>query len=1069
MTWKQDYLLLILATAVPSLGQAGRAELFGMILDPSGLAVSKARVQAEDQATRARFEAGTDDRGEYHLLGLPAGEYVLTVECAGFRKYQQSGIMLRLAEQVALDVKLQVGETSNTMEVVSAAPLLQTAEGAVSFSVDQNKVETLPLDGRNFIPLVALSPGVALPGGGSLLPRIDGSRPRTNEYLYDGISVLQPEPGQVAFYPVIDGIAEFKVNLNAYSPEYGRSNGGTVMVIGKSGGNALHGTIFEFLRNEALNARNYFAPAGPKPEFRRNQYGFAVGGPIRKNKTFYFVDWQGTRLRTGTTRFSTVPLASQRQGVFSQAIYDPATTPRQVFPNNTIPLARFDSVGQQVLAHYPLANLPGTANNYVRTAVEPDNQDQFDGRVDHYFAERNRFFARYSYLRDDDTPVTPLPDGSGSLTTGVIGHAITRGDGVVAEDDWTISTSMLNQARFGYTRRDLVQTSLQNGGLTVPGIPANSFAAVLPIFAVAGYQQIGPTTAANSNFTTSVTEYLDTASLVRGRHTIKAGMDLRREALDVLNPPNPTGSFTINTTGTNSSTAAGGNAMASLLLGQVNAFSIDIQKNVIQERAHIAEFFVGDEWRASNRLTVKLGTRYTLNFPSTEVHNQGAVFNLNTQVLDFPHTSRNLECCDFGPRAGLAYRVSDSLVLRSGYGLMYFEQSGITTPFTLPQFPFVQTVGQQSQDNINAAFPLSAGPTVQVSAPNPNSGLGQGVFGVQRDNGSGYSQQWNFTVQKTLGKNLNFEAGYLGSKNTRLGIPDANINQLPSQDLALGAALLTKVANPYYGQIPASSSLGGTTLAEQQLLRAYPRFTSVVMFRDNVGNSKYNAFQTKLEKRLSGGLTFTFAYTFSKLLDDASSVFSQTIFTGPILNSTGASDAFNRHLEKDVSSGDIPQVLAAGWTYAIPRWWKISGWEIAGLVRIQSGDAVPVTQATNLNSSLGFATQRPNLIADPNNFAGRSVAEWFNVAAFTAAPQFKIGTASRNPVRGPGLQNADVMIGKTFRLTERMKLEFRAEAFNVSNTPPLNDPNGSFGSAAFGTITTAGNPRDFEFAGKLRF
>jgi len=1069
MTWKQDYLLLILATAVPSLGQAGRAELFGMILDPSGLAVSKARVQAEGQATRARFEAGTEDRGEYHLLGLPAGEYVLTVECAGFRKYQQSGIMLRLAEQVALDVKLQVGETSNTMEVVSAAPLLQTAEGAVSFSVDQNKVETLPLDGRNFIPLVALSPGVALPGGGSLLPRIDGSRPRTNEYLYDGISVLQPEPGQVAFYPVIDGIAEFKVNLNAYSPEYGRSNGGTVMVIGKSGGNALHGTIFEFLRNEALNARNYFAPAGPKPEFRRNQYGFAVGGPIRKNKTFYFVDWQGTRLRTGTTRFSTVPLASQRQGVFSQAIYDPATTPRQVFPNNTIPLARFDSVGQQVLAHYPLANLPGTANNYVRTAVEPDNQDQFDGRVDHYFAERNRFFARYSYLRDDDTPVTPLPDGSGSLTTGVIGHAITRGDGVVAEDDWTISTSMLNQARFGYTRRDLVQTSLQNGGLTVPGIPANSFAAVLPIFAVAGYQQIGPTTAANSNFTTSVTEYLDTASLVRGRHTIKAGMALRREPLDVLNPPNPTGSFTINTTGTNSSTAAGGNAMASLLLGQVNAFSIDIQKNVIQERAHIAEFFVGDEWRASNRLTVKLGTRYTLNFPSTEVHNQGAVFNLNTQVLDFPHTSRNLECCDFGPRAGLAYRVSDSLVLRSGYGLMYFEQSGITTPFTLPQFPFVQTVGQQSQDNINAAFPLSAGPTVQVSAPNPNSGLGQGVFGVQRDNGSGYSQQWNFTVQKTLGKNLNFEAGYLGSKNTRLGIPDANINQLPSQDLALGAALLTKVANPYYGQIPASSSLGGTTLAEQQLLRAYPRFTSVVMFRDNVGNSKYNAFQTKLEKRLSGGLTFTFAYTFSKLLDDASSVFSQTIFTGPILNSTGASDAFNRHLEKDVSSGDIPQVLAAGWTYAIPRWWKISGWEIAGLVRIQSGDAVPVTQATNLNSSLGFATQRPNLIADPNNFAGRSVAGWFNVAAFTAAPQFKIGTASRNPVRGPGLQNADVMIGKTFRLTERMKLEFRAEAFNVSNTPPLNDPNGSFGSAAFGTITTAGNPRDFEFAGKLRF
>ena len=223
-----------------------------------------------------------------------------------------------------------------------------------------------------------------------------------------------------------------------------------------------------------------------------------------------------------------------------------------------------------------------------------------------------------------------------------------------------------------------------------------------------GLQQIGPTTAANSNFTTSITEFLDTFTLVRGRHTIKFGADIRREALDVLNPPNPTGSFAFTTTGTNSASVAGsGNALASLLLGQVNAFTIDIQKQVIQPRAHIAEFFVGDDWKVSPRLTLNIGTRYTLNFPSTERHDQGAVFNLDTQVLDFPHTSRALECCDFGPRIGLAYRIGDSWVLRSGYGMIYFEQSGITTPFTIPQFPFVQTVGQQSQDNVNAAFPLS--------------------------------------------------------------------------------------------------------------------------------------------------------------------------------------------------------------------------------------------------------------------------------------------------------------------------------------------------------------------------
>jgi hypothetical protein len=1015
-----------------------------------------------------RYSALSSERGEYHILGLPAGSYTLTVKQPGFHLHRQSGITLRLADRTAIDVKLEIGQPTQSVEVTAAASLLQTASSEVSLNVGERRISTLPLDGRNFIPLVTLSPGVALPNG-QFLPRINGSRPRTNEYIYDGISVLQPEPGQVVYYPIIDGIAEFKLNVNAYSPEYGRSNGGTVMVIGKSGSNQLHGSLFEFFRNEALNARNLFAQPGPTPEFRRNQYGLTIGGPIQNNKTFFFVDWQGTRLRTGITRFSVVPTLAQRQGIFTQPVFDPASSSRTQFPNNTVPANRFDPIAAQLLQHYPTPNVSG-ANNYVRTATEPDNQDQADFRLDRYFGARHRVFGRYTFFRDDDTPVSPLPDGSGSLTSGVIGQAITHGDAFVGDYNLVLSPGALNQFRVGYSRRDLNQRSLQNGGITVPGLPANSFSSVLPIVTVAGFQQIGPTTAANSNFTTSITEFLDTFTRVRGRHTFKAGVDLRREALDVLNPPNPTGSFAFSTTGTNSASVAGsGNALASLFLGQVNAFTIDVQKQVIQPRAHIAEFFIADDWKVTPRLTLNIGTRYTLNFPSTEKHDQGAVFNLGSQILEFPHTARDLECCDFGPRVGLAYRIGDGWVLRSGYGMVFFEQSGITTPFTIPQFPFVQTVGQQSQDNVNAAFGLSSGPTVAVTAPNANSGLGQGVFGVDRHNGSGYSQQWNLTVQRTFGSHWNVEAAYLGSKNTRLGIPDANINQLPSQYLSMGASLLTRVTNPYFGQVPASSSLGGATIAQQQLLRPFPRFTTVALFRDNVGNSSYNAAALKLEKRLSHGLTVNASFTFSKLIDDASSVFSQTIFTGPVLNSTGAADAFNRHLEKDISSGDIPRVFALGWVYDIPRVWKLAGWQIAGLIRAQSGDAVPVTQATNNNSSLGFAVQRPNRVADPNQIDARSVARYFNTAAFTAAPQFVIGTSSRNPVRGPGLQNADLMIGKTFRITERVNLELRAEVFNVSNTPPLNDPNGSFGSAAFGSITSAGNPRDFEFVAKIRF
>ena len=1060
--------LVLLCWAAYAYGQAGRAELFGTVEDPSGRAVPQASVEAVDSATSARYTGVTSDAGWYHLLGLPSGQYALTIAHAGFRTHHRAGVALRAADRASLDIRLEIGEASQFIDVTAAAPLLEANSGEAGFHLDQASLERLPLDGRNFVPLVALAPGVTLPSG-SLLPRINGSRPRTNEYLYDGIGVLQPEPGQVVMYPVIDGIAEFRVNLNSYSPEYGRSNGGTVLVIGKSGGNLPHGSLYEFLRNEALNARNLFAPPGPKPEFRRNQYGASFGGPILKNKTFFFADWQGTRLRTGLTRFSTVPTLAQRNGVFAGTIFDPATLTRPPFSGNTIPLTRIDSVARQVLEHYPSPNLTGPANNFVRTAVEPDNQDQFDARLDHSFTMRHRAFARYSHLADDDSPVAPLAEGSGLISSGAIGNASVRAHALASGYDWSISPTSLNQARFGYSRRGLEQRSLQQGGIAVPGIPANSFSSVLPTFAIAGFQQIGPTAAANSNFTTSVTQYLDTLSLVRGRHTVKLGIDVRRQALDVLNPANPTGQFTLNTTGTNSAAATGGNAIASLLLGQVNAFSIDVQRNVIRERAHSAEFFMGDEWRVSNRLSLNFGTRYTLNLPSTEVDGQGAVFNLQSQVLEFPRTARRVECCDFGPRVGLAYKLGESLVIRSGYGMIWFEQSGITTPFTLPQFPFIQTVGQQSLDNVNAAFALAAGPLVQVSAPNPNSGLGQGVFGAERNNGSGYSQQWNLTLQKTWGTQLSFETGYLGSKNTRLGIPDFNINQLAPEYLTMGPALLPKVANPYFGAIPASSSLGGATIARQQLLRPFPRFTTVALFRDNVGNSNFHAAMARLEKRLGHGLSFSASYTFSKLIDDASSVFSQTIFSGPVLNNTGAADAYNRHLEKDVSSGDIPQVFALGFVYQIPRWRKLSGWELSGLVRVQVGDAVAVTQATNLNSSLGFAVQRPNRTANPNDYAARTPSRWFDTGAFSPAAQFEIGTSSRNPVRGPGLRNADLMLGKMFRLTERANLEVRAEVFNVSNTPAFSDPNGSFGSAAFGTITSAGNPRVFEFAAKLRF
>ena len=1058
-------------------GQMGRAELFGAVRDSSGLPVAGASVQAQEQSTGAGSQTVTNEAGEYHFFALASGDFVLTVSKPGFATLRRAGIELRGADRIALDLHLQVGDMAESIEVNAAPPLLQTTSGVQSFVVDRKKLNALPLDGRNFVSLIALAPGVAMPPGStsvpSLLPRINGSRPRTSEYIYDGISVLQPEPGQVAYFAVIDAIQEFRVQINSYSAEYGRSNGGVIQVSTKSGTNEFHGTLFEYFRNQVLNARNYFAGSGAKPPFKRNQYGLVAGGPIQRNRTFFFADWQGTRLRIGNTRFSSVPTRSELAGVFSEAIFDPATTRRtdagnyirDPFPNNTLPAGRFDATAASLLHRYPASNAGGTANNYRRLGIDTTDQDLFDTRLDRYFVERHRVFGRYTYLRDSSAPGTPLPDGSGNIASGVIGNTLTRADSVATGYSYTISPEAVNQVRFGFSRRGFQRT----------GVNTTQAA---PIFQIAGFQQLGPPESAASRFTTSVTQLIDTHTTIKGRHSLKFGTDIRLERLDVLQPPDPAGLYSFSAVQTaglsvaGAPTATSGSSLASFLLGQVNAFNIDIQQQVLKPRATVAEFFAHDDWRISQRLTLSFGLRYTLNFPSTEANNRGAVFNLNTQQLEFlgkngiSRAARRLDLNNFGPRVSLAYKLTDSFVIRSGYGLVWIEQAGITTPFTVPFFPFIQSVGQKSPDNIHPAFLLSEGPSVQVTEPNPDSGLGQGVFGVDRKTGSGYAQQWNFTLQKTFGTQWTTELGYLGSKLTHLGVPDTNLNQLPASSLALGSQLTQQVANPFFGQIPASSSLGGATITRQQLLRAYPRFTTVSLFRNNIGNSTYHAFGAHLERRFSRGLTMTASYTFSKLIDDASSVFDASILTGPPANFPVA-DSYNRRLEKDLSNGDIPHVLSSGFVYQLPFG---RGWQVAGVIRIQSGMPVAVTQITNFNSFAGYGTQRPNRTRDPNLPSGqRSVSQWFNTAAFVQAPQFAIGNSSRNPVRGPGYRTADLMLGKTFPLKERMNLEFRAEVFNVSNTPPLGQPNGVAGNAAFGSITSAFDPRVFELALKVNF
>ncbi len=1089
-------LLCCLLVSSAADAQIGAGAVTGIVKDAAGAAIPGVTVILTDTATNLERVTVTTGDGVYTAAGLAPGTYRLRVELSNFKPIRRDGVRVATGETVRLDFELALGGLREQITVTGDASMLRAATPSLGAVIPNEAVEQLPLNGRLFVNLAALAPGVALPPN-SQLPRINGGRPRTNEYLFDGISVLQPEPGQVAYFPVVDAIQEFKIESNSPPAEFGRFNGGVINLTTRAGSNTFHGDAFEFFRNQALNARNYFQTTLPAtPDYNRNQFGGTLGGPIAKDQTFFFLDYQGQRQAIGRTVTSTVPTLLQRHGIFSEriagsvpVIYDPATTVgtmRSPFPGNTIPLERIDPVALRLLQRYPLPTSSGTANNFSRTANEIDDQDQWDARIDHRLpGNRDQLFGRLTYFRDGFVPVTPLPDGSG-VTSGTLGPQRTTGWALASNYQHIFSDSLLNELRIGNTSRTVGRTAapLEASSLDIAGIPSTAkFANTLPTFLISGYQQLGSSPNTASNFHTSVTEAADSLSWSKGSHSIKMGFDWRWERLNVIQPPSPTGSFTFNDIGSDlPGDALTGTPLASFLLGQVQNFSIDLQTSEIQERAHFQEYFVQDNWKVSDRFTLNPGLRYTLNFPSNEINGQTAVFNLQTQQLEYPGTRpvRPLKKDNFGPRLGGVYQLTDKTVISAGYGLIWIEMAGITTPFTTPTFPFLQTVSERALDTINPAFVLANGPTVAPLTPTANAGLGQGVFSVDPTLGSGYVQQWNVSFQRELTMNTTFEAAYVGSFITHVGIPDTNLNQLSAQQLAQGPALLMRVPNPYFGIIPRSSSLGDPTTTVGQLMKPYPEYTTVSLYRNNVGTTRYAGLELSIRQRLSHGLSYSVAYTRSKLVDDASSVFDASILTGPIANYPVA-DSFNRSLERDYSTGDIPHYFASSLVWDLPaghgRAHEMHGvagalandWTITSLVTLQSGMPVAVTQTTNFNAFAGFGVQRPNIVGDPTLPADqRTAAHWFNTAAFAIAPQFTIGTASRNPVRGPSYRDVDLAVMRRIPVA-RQAIELRVEVFNLLNTTNLGAPATVAGAANFGTITNALDPRVIQLAVKFVF
>ncbi len=1093
-------LLMLFPVPSASAAQVASATLTGTVTDPSGAALGAVPVVVTRLDTNGRTEVTSTTDGVFTAAGLAPGSYEVTVAASGFAEYRRTGLRLTTGDTVRLDVRLDVASQREDVSVLAEVPALRVERASLGTLVDRERVERLPLNGRTFVTLATLVPGVTLPPG-SLLPRINGGRPRVNEYLFDGISVLQPEPGQVAYFPVVDSIEEFRVESNSPPAEFGRFNGGVINLSTRSGTNRFHGTAFEFFRHDALNARNYFQSANPvKPQYRRDQFGGTFGGPLRRDRTFFFADVQRQVQGIERTVISTVPTLLQRQGIFTEAIggrvpviYDPATggdAGRAPFPGNSIPAARMDPVALALLQRYPLPTSEGTSNNYRRTDTEDNGQRQWTVRLDQRWASnRDQAFGRLASFRDHVVPVTPLSDGSGA-GSGTLGPQVSKSWAFAAGYQRTISGTLFNEVRVGETRRAVDRRAAQLGGtassvLGLPGIPSLArFPNTLPTFSIAGYQQLGSPANTATDFSTGVFQVTDALTWVRGRHTFKAGLDWRWARLDVVQPPSPTGAFTFTSLFTDRpGTANTGTPLASFLLGQVQSFSIDLQRDPIQERAHIQEYFVQDDWKVTDRLTINPGLRYTLNFPSTEINGQTAVFNLTSAQLEYPGTKpvRQLHYDNLGPRFGVVYRASDRTVVSTGYGLVWIEMTGITTPFTTPTFPFLQTVSQRTLDNLIPAFVLREGPSVAPIEPTPLAGLGQGVFAVDRNLGSGYVQQWNASLQRSLTGDTTIEAAYVGSKITRVGIPDTNLNQLPAELLSLGSALTERVPNPYFGTIPRSSSLGEPTIARAQLLRPYPQYTTVSLYRNNVGTTLFQGLTLGVRRRQARGLTYSVAYTLSRLQDDASSVFDASVLTGPVANYPVA-DSFDRARERDYSTGHIPHVLTGSAVWDVPagrgrarsftgvRGALLNDWTVAAVVTLQSGSPVAVTQATNFNAFAGFGVQRPNLVGNPElPSSQRSAARWFDTAAFAAAAPFTLGTASRNPVRGPGYRNVDLSLMRRMSIGGGASLELRAEVFNALNTVNLGAPVAVQGAANFGTIVSAFDPRVVQLAARVLF
>ncbi len=1075
--------LLLVTCLFASLGHialAQTAAITGSIKDQTGGAISGVQVTATQTATAQKRSATTDESGNYVISLLPIGDYEVAAAQSGFKKGLRT-IQLRVGDRSSVDFTLAIGNQAETIEVTSAPSLVQTQSSSTGAVVENKRIEEVPLNGRQFQNLALLVPGTTDPPQGSSLGfrggiNVAGTRAEMTGFTLDGVDIVENLVKAISFKPSVDMIQEFKVDTSTYSAEYGRTAGGQVRATTKSGTNQLHGTLFEFVRNSAFDAKNFFDPAtAPIPGFRRNNFGGTVGGPIVKNRTFIFGDLESLISRQAQTRTASVPTTAQLNGDFTgfKTLVNPfGGTP---FAGNILPASLISPVSEKIIEQYPAPNLTGNAvRNYVSSPTDVHNNHQFTVRLDHRFSDSNNINGRYSF--DNDFELDPFDVFSGISNLPFYGRDdYQRAQSASITDTHIFTPTLVGQLTLGYNRFKQIRTNVSHDNFpNIWGIQGtttnlNEESGGVPAVLVTGYDSLGKSNLPSDRVDTTY-QVIPSLTYTRGGHTLKFGGDFNHYSTMRLNNGGGLGSYTFSGQYT-------GNSVADLLLGYPNKASraLGDTRNPMFNEAYAA--YLQDDWKITKRLTLNLGVRYDLMTPLRSADDRLVSFDPATGSIllagnpsvrrdigslinpaspaynaSLAALASNIKIVNLGtsntytfskhdvaPRLGLAYRLfgSDRLVLRTGYGIFYNEllgQYGQTGWNTFPYFISQTFNGATTVPNLTIANPFggSAAATISPAA-------------IMQNWKTGYVQSYNVGIQASPFRDVVLDIGYAGSASTHLP-STTNINQ------------------------PSPSPTGSVASR-----RPFPQFGNI-SYLDSSASANFNSLQVLIERRFSKGLELAATYTWSKSLDTVGDG-SGDVSAPPY--------AFNvRGTMYGPSSFDERQRLVLSYVYELPfgagnRFLGgtrgiarslVSGWELSGIGTFQSGRPYTVSISADRSNTGGSNIDRPIVVANPNQVAGgQTVDHWFNTAAFALPALGTEGNLGRNTLVGPRYDEVDFSVIKNTRIREGKNLQFRAEIFNLLNHPNFDLPNHTIDSVQAGGIFTAEASRQIQLALKLVF